>query len=137
MYDPASDSHADLPSMTTVRNYLGMGRLGDLICAVGGAAWDGSRTVDSCECLDTANPSAGWSTLPSLRTARYTHAVASTVDTMCAIGGKDNHNLYLASVECLSQGATAWVEVASLNAARTSHGAAAIGNVLFLSLIHI
>ena len=134
VYDPASNSHADLPSMGTRRHYVGMGRLGGLVCAVGGSH-NGVRVgfLDSCECLDTANPGAGWSDYPSLRTARMSAAVASTGDTMCAIGGatRDNGWTKLASVECLSQGATAWVEVASLNIARFQHCAAAIGNVIF------
>eukprot|EP01045_Picozoa_sp_COSAG04_P041622 COSAG04_NODE_12744_length_637_cov_1.139405_1_plen_119_part_10 len=103
MYDPASNSHTDLPSMSTARWVFGMGRLGGLVCAVGGYD-DASRTaLDSCECLGTASPGAGWSAIPSLGTTRQWHAVASTGDTMCAIGGYDA-SYYLASVECLSQG---------------------------------
>ena len=136
MYDPASNSHANLPSMSAVRGFVGMGRFGGLVCAVGGS--DASYTVlDSCECLDTANPGAGWSAIPSLGTARHAHAVASTGDTMCAIGGCSDASCivdrgYLASVECLSQGAAAWVEVAALNTARENHDAAAVGNVIFV-----
>ena len=77
MYDPASDSHADLPSMSAARQSFGMGRLGGLVCAVGGQ--DASNTVlDSCECLDTANPGAGWSAIPSLGTARNRDVVHLT-----------------------------------------------------------
>ena len=65
-------------------------------------------------------------------TARSGLAVASTGDTICAIGGYDADRNFLASVECLSQGAAAWVEVASLNTARYDHGAAAVGNVIFV-----
>ena len=130
VYDPASTSHTNLPSMSTARSGFGMGRLGGLVCAVGGL--DASYTeLDSCECLDTANPGAGWSAMPSLGSARHFHAVASTGDTMCAIGGRDAYNI-LASVECLSQGAAAWVEVAALNTARWQHAAAAVDNVIFV-----
>ena len=113
--------------------------LGGLVCAVGGM--DASHTaLDSCECLDTANPSAGWSAMPRLSTARMYHAVASTGDTMCAIGGMAHRrdgssgplSYVLGSVECLSQGAAAWVEVASLNIPRRRHGAAAVGDVIFV-----
>ena len=33
VYDPASDSHTDLTSMSTARMGFDMGRLGDLVCA--------------------------------------------------------------------------------------------------------
>ena len=38
VYDPASDSHTDLPSMSTARMHFGLGRLGGLVCAVGGTS---------------------------------------------------------------------------------------------------
>eukprot|EP01046_Picozoa_sp_COSAG06_P006501 COSAG06_NODE_306_length_17801_cov_6.989210_12_plen_1895_part_00 len=132
VYDPATNSHTDLPSMSTAREELDMGRLGGLVCAVGGK--DYPTVLDSCECLDTANPGGGWSAMPSMGTARYGFAVASTGGTMCAIGGWDGSNApyRLASVECLGHGAAAWVWVASLITARWQHGAAAVGNVIFV-----
>jgi len=134
VYDPAPDGHTNLPSMSTARGNFGMGRLGGLVCAVGGTPDASDTALASCECLDTANPGAGWSTIPSLRTARWLHAVASTGDTMCAIGG-DASGAWppnsLSSVECYRQGAAAWVELVSLNTARTDHGAAAVGDVIF------
>ena len=63
VYDPASDSHTDLPSMSRPREYLGMGRLGGLVC-------DGAGVWRTCRSA-TGGSNSGSCLYASTRTFRY------------------------------------------------------------------
>lgn len=127
----------EMPNLMSARPGATIGRVGNLVCQVGGR-WergDDDGWTMMTECLDTTAGAQGrWQSVATMSYPRSHFALASVSDRMCAIGGLDLSVDPHAStkVECYNPNTGHWAEVAELNTGRAHHGAAAIGNVIFV-----
>jgi len=65
-----------------------------------------------------------------MSTARYLHGVAVVGGKLYAVGGMDNTNTTLSSVECFDPSMGQWSAVAAMSTARAGHDVAVVDNKL-------
>jgi sialidase-1 len=87
-YDPKTDQWTRLPDLPGRREYTRAVAAEGAVYVLGGASQD-RPTVPSAEVyrLDTANPNAGWKTLPSMQVARTHQSVEKIGHQIIVAGG--------------------------------------------------
>ncbi|KAI1709730.1 kelch motif domain-containing protein [Ditylenchus destructor] len=105
-YDPRTNTWKMLAKLNTPRRGCAVAVLRDTLYVIGGH--DGTQSLASVEALDHPNNQT-WRSGPSLTTPRAnTHAVVTAGQAAYVIGGFNNGNQFLSTVEVLENEAIGW-----------------------------
>jgi serine/threonine-protein kinase PknK len=104
IYDPAADAWLPAPALPIPVHHAGAGAMGDRVYVVGGYTGSTFAPVPAVHSLGLGEMQ--WRAEPPLAGPRGALAVASTGDSLVAMGGVGSGELV--RTEILEQGATAW-----------------------------
>ena len=129
VYDPATNTWANLPAMPTARMGLTLTAWGGKLYAMGGRT-DG-YSISAVGTVDIYDPSTGlWSTGAPMPTPRFHAGAAATGSAIVVAGGEFETNV-LATVEAYLPDTDTWQARASLPSPRAQLGLQTIGTTVY------
>jgi non-specific serine/threonine protein kinase len=130
VYDISTGNWSAAPEMPTPRHHHGAAVLDGRLVVVGGRN-DDDLSLDVVEQFDPA--SGRWTRLPSLPAGAGGVSVVTTGGRIVAIGGGDDEEAWVTPATwALDPAGDEWRRLADLNVARHGHGAAVVGQDVYV-----
>ena len=114
-YDFDTASWGTAPSLPGARNAAGCAMYGSVAIFAGGYDYTTGTTFrNDVWTLDLANPSAAWTTLPSMSSRRIYHSLVVSNHYVFAVSGYTSHSVNPTVERLDMDNPTSWVQLPSL-----------------------
>ena len=129
-FDPLLNQWSALPSMNQDRSGHALVTYNGCLYCLGGYNYDDHATLSSVVMLSDVN--GFWQPVEPMQTERDEFTAVSIMDTIYAIGGRDNQLQSIKSVEKYDPHLNKWVYVNEMNIARWGHSACVMQNKIYV-----